>query len=72
MNKALIKKRLKEMKLTQKDIADKEIWNCAKPTVSQKLSGARPMSLEEANALAKLLNLSDLEYFVYFFTHESA
>lgn len=67
MNANKIRGRMAEMKLTQKDIAQKNVWNCALPTVSQKLNGIRPMSLDEANALAKLLRLDEKEYYEFFF-----
>lgn len=67
MNANKIRGRMAEMKLTQKDIAQKSVWNCALPTVSQKLNGVRPMSLDEANSLAELLKLSEREYYEFFF-----
>lgn len=56
-----------ELQLTQKDIAKKEVWDCALPTVSQKINGIRPVSLDEADSLAKLLQLSNEEYKEFFF-----
>ena len=53
--------------LKQKDIAGPEIWDCAEPTVSQKLHGARPVSVAEANALARALKFSQREYYKAFF-----
>ena len=67
MDSNKIRGRMAEMRLTQKDIASKKVWNCALPTVSQKLNGIRPISLHEANALAELLNLTEKEYFEFFF-----
>lgn len=67
INERKIKGRMVEMGLTQKDVADKDVWNCALPTVSQKLSGVRPIYLDEANALAKLLKLTELEYYEFFY-----
>ncbi|WP_029470648.1 XRE family transcriptional regulator [Blautia producta] len=67
MDSNKIRGRMAEMRLTQKDVACKEVWDCALPTVSQKLNGIRPISLDEANALAKLLNLTEKEYFEFFF-----
>ncbi|MCI7043350.1 MAG: helix-turn-helix domain-containing protein [Lachnospiraceae bacterium] len=61
-----------EMRLTQKDIAKENVWNCALPTVSQKLNGIRPISLDEADALAKLLKLSEYEYYEFFFGNKIA
>jgi transcriptional regulator with XRE-family HTH domain len=70
MNKAKIKGRMAELGIQQKDIA--QAWNCAVPTVSQKINGIRPIDLTEAEILAKLLKLSDLEYYVFFFESEIA
>lgn len=67
INERKIKGRMVELGLTQKDVADKNVWNCALPTVSQKLSGVRPIYLDEANALAKLLKLTELEYYEFFY-----
>ena len=57
MNAKKIKARMIIMGLTQKNIA--EVWGCATATVSQKLTGYRPISLNEANLLAEKLNLTD-------------
>lgn len=72
INERKIKGRMVELGLTQKDIAAKEVWDCALPTVSQKLSGVRPIFLDEANSLAKLLNLNELEYYEFFYGREIA
>lgn len=65
MNSAKIKGRMVELGLQQKDLAT--AWECAVPTVSQKLNGIRPIDLEEAGKLGKLLRLSEEEYYTYFF-----
>ena len=70
MNAKKIKARMIIMGLTQKNIA--EVWGCATATVSQKLTGYRPISLNEANLLAEKLNLTDKEYYEYFFATKSA
>ncbi|KAA3381222.1 DUF739 family protein [Phascolarctobacterium faecium] len=59
-----IKGRLAEKSLTQGDVA--KAWKCATPTVSQKLNGKRPMNLDEAEILGKLLELDDKEYYEFF------
>lgn len=59
-----IKGRLAEKSLTQGDVA--KAWKCAAPTVSQKLNGKRPMNLDEAEMLGKLLELDDKEYYEFF------
>lgn len=66
VNTRRIKARMVELGLTQKDIAEKA-WACALPTVSQKINGIRPIYLDEANSLAKVLGLSEKEYYEYFF-----
>lgn len=66
-----IKARMLEMGITQKDIAD-TVWKCKTPTVSQKLNGVRPVSLDEADKLGQILKLSDREYYMYFFASEIA
>lgn len=70
MNAKKIKARMIIMGLTQKNIA--EVWGCATATVSQKLTGYRPISLNEANLLAEKLNLTDKEYYEYFFAKNIA
>lgn len=60
-----IRGRLTERGFTQSDLA--KAWNCATPTVSQKLSGKRPITLEEAETLGKLLELTEQEYYELFF-----
>lgn len=60
-----VKARMKELDMTQKDIAD--VWHVALPTVSQKLNRVRPMNLDEAESLAKLLKIPDSEFCLYFF-----
>jgi transcriptional regulator with XRE-family HTH domain len=72
VNARKIKGRLVELGLTQKDVAAKGCWDCALPTVSQKLNGVRPIYIDEANALAKLLKLTELEYYEFFFADEIA
>ena len=72
INERKIKGRMVELGLTQKDVAGKDVWNCALPTVSQKLSGVRPIYLDEANALAKLLKLTELEYYEFFYADRIA
>ena len=65
MNGSKIKGRMVEMELTQKDVA--AVWDCAPPTVSQKLNGVRPIDLEEARKLGILLKLTPAEHYIYFF-----
>lgn len=67
INTSKVKGRMVELGLTQKDIACKNVWNCALPTVSQKINRIRPVSLEEADLLAVALKLNENEYYEYFF-----
>ena len=53
INSSKIKGKMVEMGINQKDVA-KEL-NLAPPTVSQKINNIRPMDLDEAEALAKML-----------------
>ena len=67
MNKYKLKGKIVEKGLTHKDIAAKDVWNCALCTVSQKINGVRPIYLHEANKLAELLKLTPQEYYDIFF-----
>lgn len=72
LNTNKVKGKMAELGLTQKDIAAKTVWNCALPTVSQKINGIRPITLDEADALAEILHLSNDEYKEIFFTKKIA
>lgn len=65
LNSNKIKGRLVELGLTQKDVAD--ALNIAQPTASQKINNIRPMDLNEAERLAKLLKINESEFQLYFF-----
>ena len=67
MNLPKLKGKLVEHGLTHKDVAAKDMWNCALCTVSQKLNGVRPISLNEANSISEKLNLTPGEYYDIFF-----
>jgi hypothetical protein len=41
----------------------------ASPTVSQKINNVRPMYLDEAEKMAKLLNIKAEEFTAYFFVN---
>ena len=66
LNVAKIKGRMKELGIKQKDVA--QAIGVAQPTASQKLSRVRPMDLDEAEKLAKLLRIEDSQFGEYFFT----
>lgn len=65
INTLKIKSRMVECGLTQKDVA--KAIGIATPTVSQKLNNVRPMNLNEADILAKLLKINTGKYGEYFF-----
>lgn len=66
INSSKIKGRMVEMGINQKDVA-KEL-NLAPPTVSQKINNIRPMDLDEAEALAKMLKIPLSDFGEYFFS----
>jgi transcriptional regulator with XRE-family HTH domain len=55
-----------ELGLTQKDVA--AALGISQPTASQKLNRLRPMDLDEAEKLARLLKLDNSMFAEYFFT----
>lgn len=65
LNVAKVRGRMAELRLSQRDVAER--LGLALPTVSQKLNRIRPMSLDEAEKLANLLQLTDSEFGEYFF-----
>lgn len=64
-NTQKIQNRLKELGLTQSDLA--AALSLATPTVSQKINNIRPTTLEEAEKMAKVLKIRDKEFGSYFF-----
>ena len=69
-NTQMIKNRMRDMGIAQKDVA--EALGIAAPTVSQKINGVRPMDLDEARAIAALLGIESGEFGEYFFASEVA
>lgn len=65
LNVDKIRGRMAELRLTQKDVA--EALCIALPTASQKLNRVRPMDLDEAEKLARLLKINDADFSTYFF-----
>lgn len=65
-----LKGRLVEKGYNQKDVASR--WGIAQPSANLKLNGKRPMSLDEACALAKMLEIGALEFPDYFFANSIA
>jgi len=67
LNSDKIKGRMKERRIVQADVA--KLLNLAEPTVCQKINGKRPMTLDEAQRLARMLDISDHEFGIYFFAN---
>lgn len=65
INTDKLKGRMREMRITQADVAKK--LNIAQPTVNQKINNVRPFDLEEAETLAKMLNIEAGDFGTYFF-----
>ena len=70
LNSELIKARMKEKNVTQRQMAD--VLGIAAPTVSQKINGIRPMDLEEAKIIAEKLNIDASDFGNYFFSSDVA
>lgn len=65
INTNKIKGRMKELQITQKDVA--KSLGLAQPTVNQKIRNIRPMDLREAEKLSKLLHIKPEDFAAYFF-----
>ena len=65
INVELVKQRLNELNLKQSDVAN--ALDVAQPTANQKLNRIRHLSLDEAEKLATLLQISPDEFGKYFF-----
>ncbi len=65
INTNKLKGRMKEKEITQADVA-REL-KIAQPTANQKINNVRPFDLNEAEALAKLLEIDAGEFGAYFF-----
>lgn len=70
VNSRKIKSRLVELGLTQKDIAAS--LKLSAPTVSQKINNVRPFFLNEADELARILEIPVNQFGDYFFYHSIA
>lgn len=66
INSAAITNRLKALGLKQKDVA--AATGLRQATVSQKINNIRPMLLSEAETIAGLLKIGDLEFSYFFFS----
>lgn len=69
MNLKKLRGKIAENNIFHKEIASEDCWNCALCSVSQKLRGVRPITLDEANAIGDKLKLTAQEYYEIFFTH---
>ena len=67
VNTNKIKGRMKELEITQVDVA--KMLNLSPPTVSQKLNNVRAFNLEEAEKLSNMLHIETGEFGIYFFAH---
>lgn len=67
MNLAKLRGKLKEAGIVHKELAAKDCLDLAISTVSQKLSGVRPIHLDEADKIGKKLNFTVQEYYDVFF-----
>ncbi len=65
VNTNKIKGRIVELGMTNKDVAI--ALKIALPTVSQKINNIRPIYLDEAESLGKLLGIKPDEFTTYFF-----
>lgn len=65
VNTNKIKGRLRELNLTQSDVA--KCLNIAPPTANQKINNIRPFDLEEAEKLSALLQIENGDFATYFF-----
>lgn len=65
VNTNKIKGRMKELELTQADVA--QCLQVAQSTANQKINNVRPFDLEEAEKLSKLLKIDAGEFGIYFF-----
>lgn len=64
-NTDAIKKRMKELGVTQADLANS--ISVAVPTMCQKINNVRPLTLEEAKVVAGKLQIEDKDFGAYFF-----
>lgn len=68
VNTNKIKGRMKELELTQADVA--HCLNIAQPTANQKINNVRPFDLDEAEKLSHLLHIDAGEFGKYFLLSE--
>ena len=66
LNTERIKARLDELNMTQADLAT--VISVAVPTMCQKINNIRPLSLDEAEKIARALQIEDKDFGSYFFS----
>lgn len=67
INSQKVNARMKELDLTQTKVAAE--MNIAQSTLNGKINNARPMDLEEAELLQRILKIADSEFGSYFLYH---
>ncbi len=64
-NTMLLKRKMEKQGITQAKLAQE--LHLATSTICQKINNIRPMSLEEAVKIARMLQIADEEFGAYFF-----
>lgn len=67
INTNKIKGRMRELSITQSEVA--KALNIAQPTANQKINNIRPFDLDEAEKLARLLQIDSGDFGNYFFAN---
>ena len=67
INTNKIKGRMRELSVTQAEVA--KVLNIAQPTANQKINNVRPFDLDEAEKLARLLQIDSSDFGNYFFAN---
>lgn len=67
VNTNKIKGRMRELDITQAEVA--KALKIAQPTANQKINNIRPFDLNEAELLAKMLNIDAGDFGTYFFAN---
>lgn len=65
INQKAVRKRMIDLDLKWQDVADQ--MGLAVSTIRQKIANIRPMSLDEASRLQKILEIDDSQFLYYFF-----
>ena len=69
INSEKIKARAKQFGIRQQDLA--KAMGIRQSTVNQKINNVRPMYLDEAEAMARVLKISNAEFASYFFSADT-